>query len=203
MRNEAPLAPQEEDCGMPCGGNEAQKCGGPDRLSVYSNESIIVRPVPQLQKTDLPGSWQYVGCLTDLAGDKRTFPTNMLDLPDTNSAKSCLGECSKYGFSAGGMEYGRECYCGELSDPAKVGAEIVPDEQCNMACPGNDTTLCGAGNRIAYYNWMGPPLAEFSYPQGGAAGKYEFLIGGVVVPLITMQSINGKVTFLEKTGTGE
>lgn len=172
-------------------------------MSVYSNATIVVRPVPVIQKTDLPGSWKYMGCITDLAGDQRTFPINFLELPDTNSAKNCLSQCSKYGFAAGGMEYGRECYCGEVSDPDRVGAQIRPDSECNMVCPGNDTTLCGAGNRIAYYNWVGTPLSEFSYPTGSNAGKYELLIGGVVIPLITMQGINGKVTFLEKTGTGK
>jgi hypothetical protein len=45
-------------------------------------------------------------------------------------------------------------------------------------------------------------LADWSYPQGNAAGSYEFLIGGVVIPLITQQAINGKVVFTEKKGTG-
>jgi hypothetical protein len=33
-------------------------------------------------------------------------------------------------------------------------------------------------------------------------GKYEFLVPGIVVPLVATVGINDKVTFLEKTGTG-
>jgi hypothetical protein len=39
-------------------------------------------------------------------------------------------------------------------------------------------------------------------PTGIDAGQYEFLIGGVVIPLVTSYAVNGKVTFLEKWGTG-
>lgn len=40
-------------------------------------------------------------------------------------------------------------------------------------------------------------------PTGAAAGEYSLLIGGVVVPLLVSQTVNGKVTFVEKFGTGE
>ena len=71
-----------------------------------------------------------------------------------------------------------------------------------MACSGDPRYLCGAGNLLSVYTWTGTPLYTWHTPQGGAAGQYELLIGGVVVPLITSQTITGKVTFLEKHGTG-
>jgi hypothetical protein len=79
----------------------------------------------------------------------------------------------------------------------------VPDSECNTLCPGNGTVFCGAGNRISYYNWGGnSPLYTFSYGSGNSAGTYQFLTGGVVVPLISTPGVNGKITFLEKSGTG-
>jgi len=71
-----------------------------------------------------------------------------------------------------------------------------------MACSGDPQHICGAGNRISYYTWGGTPLYTWNRPTGNAAGQYQFLIGGVVVPLVTSQTIKGKVTFLEKWGTG-
>jgi Glyoxal oxidase N-terminus len=71
-----------------------------------------------------------------------------------------------------------------------------------MACSGDSTSICGSGNLLSYYAWTGTPLQQWSYPTGNAAGLYKFLIGGVVIPLITTVNINGKVTFLEKIGTG-
>ena len=70
-----------------------------------------------------------------------------------------------------------------------------------MACSGDPSFLCGAGNLISLYRWTGTPLYTWHTPQGNAAGAYQLLIGGVVVPLITSQTITGKVTFLEKHGT--
>jgi hypothetical protein len=71
-----------------------------------------------------------------------------------------------------------------------------------MACSGNSTYICGGPDRISYYAWTGTPLNTWEYASGNAAGEYQFLIGGVIVPLITNPGVNGKITFLEKFGTG-
>ena len=107
-----------------------------------------------------------------------------------------------FGFGAGGMSYGEECFCGDVGNVGAAGAELVPEETCNMVCPGNGTAICGAGNLITYYQWTGTPLQTWDYPTGDDAGRYEFLLGGVVVPLMTTVGVNGKITFQEKWGTG-
>jgi len=57
---------------------------------------------------------------------------------------------------------------------------------------------------MSYYAWNGPaPLYNFNFPTGTAAGQYSLLIGGVVVPLMTTQGVNGKAQFIEKYGSGE
>ena len=77
---------------------------------------------------------------------------------------------------------------------------MAPSTDCNMICSGNVTELCGAGNRLSYYTWAN--LTTFNYAPASSAGEYEFLIGGVVIPLITTAGVNGKITFVEKFGTG-
>lgn len=62
VRNEAPLT-DDADCSMGCSGNPDEKCGGPDRMSVYSKGDLIVLPYPAPQTGGLPGSWEYQGCL--------------------------------------------------------------------------------------------------------------------------------------------
>ena len=121
-----------------------------------------------------------------------------------NSATSCLTQCSNYGYMAGGMEYGEECYCGDAVDVTNAGSTVAPLSDCNVNCPGDSEYYCGGGNRISYYQWVSAtnPLYVFSYPTGINAGQYKFLIGGVVVPLLTTVGVNGKVTFVEKYGTG-
>lgn len=71
-----------------------------------------------------------------------------------------------------------------------------------MTCTGNATTICGGPSRLSLYTWTGPTLTAWNYASGNAAGQYELLIGGVVVALVTQAARNGKVTFLEKSGTG-
>ena len=74
-----------------------------------------------------------------------------------------------------------------------AGATSEPETDCNMACSGDPRYLCGAGNRLSYYNWIGPGMPIWNYPSGSAAGSYDFLIGGPVVPLMATQAINNKV----------
>lgn len=111
LRNAATTAP-ESDCGMNCGGNANEKCGAGNRLSVYSNSTspVTVYPVPSVQKTGLSGSWNYSGCIHDDApGGVRALPYQMI-LKTNNTANNCITQCSNFGFNAGGMEYGEECY---------------------------------------------------------------------------------------------
>lgn len=186
----------DSDCNMPCAGNSTEMCGAGNRLSVYSNAPLQVFQPPIQQKTNLTGYWQYAGCISD-STNSRTLPYQMI-LTNNNSANNCLATCSQYGFAAGGMEYGDECYCGDIADVVAANATTEPDTDCNMGCSGDPRYLCGAGNRLSYYNWVGPGMPIWNYPTGNAAGQYSFLIGGPVVPLMSTQTITGKVEFLEK-----
>ncbi|KAL9614738.1 MAG: hypothetical protein Q9167_000807 [Letrouitia subvulpina] len=104
---------------------------------------------------------------------------------------------------AGGMEYGTECYCGDVVDIDKNGGLPKPESDCKTTCPGDPRYVCGGGSRISYYAWsLDDPLYKWTYATGNAAGSYKFFVPGVVVPLITTVGVNGKVTFLEKHGTG-
>jgi hypothetical protein len=74
------------------------------------------------------------------------------------------------------------------------------DQYCNTLYSSDLIALCGGSNTINYYTWTG--LNTWNQAYGNAAGQYEFLIGDVVIPFITAQAITGKVTFVEKHGTG-
>lgn len=189
---------------MACAGNPNELCGAGNRLSVYSNSTanLTVYQVPTVQKTGLPKFWQYNGCLHDDAPDGlRALPYQII-LNNNNSANNCISQCSNFGYMYGGMEYGNECYCGDQGDVQTANVASAPESDCSTTCSGNATTICGGPRRLSLYTWTGPNLAKWNYASGNAAGAYQFLIGGVVVPLITQAARNGKVTFLEKSGTG-
>ncbi|KAK8232248.1 hypothetical protein HDK90DRAFT_467432 [Phyllosticta capitalensis] len=203
LQNSASLT-SDSDCSMPCSGNSTQKCGAGNRDSIWSNLTTIPSyGVPTAQNTSLPGSWKYQGCLIDNVNQVRVFP-NQIILSKNNTATNCLTQCSTYGYDAGGMEYGDQCFCGSKSDVLAAKATLAPESDCSFPCTGNVTTLCGAGNRISYYTWENStnPLYVWNYPQGNSAGSYEFFMGSVVIPLVATPMRNGKISFVEKSGTG-
>ncbi|KAF7536340.1 hypothetical protein G7054_g4595 [Neopestalotiopsis clavispora] len=189
-------------CNTPCSGDSKSMCGGPGYLSIVSNGAPPTFQPPVPQTSGLNSSWTYQGCFPDNLNNKRTLPWQLL-YPGTLTPSQCLYQCSQFGYSAAGLEYGQECYCGDPDNLASAGATKQPETDCNIACAGNASAICGGGSRLSTYYWTGSkPLWQFSYPAGNNAGTYSNLVGGVVTPLMTMQSITGKVTFLEKGGTG-
>merc|ERR1711977_468711 len=67
---------------------------------------------------------------------------------DGMTLESCASFCSP--FSMFGVEYGRECYCGNSLGAGSVKATNQAD--CNFLCPGDKTTYCGAGSRLQLYS---------------------------------------------------
>ncbi|RYP76919.1 hypothetical protein DL771_001472 [Monosporascus sp. 5C6A] len=194
--------PDESKCTTPCEGDPEQMCGGAGYLKIFSDgpPKTFLPPVPQ--EGGLNGTWTYQGCFEDNLNNQRTLPWQLY-FPETNSAELCLGKCAEFGYPVAGMEYGEECYCGDPIDVSNAGSTKRPESECNIVCSGNGSAICGGGSRLSLYQWTGEtPLYHFDYPEGDDAGEYSNLVGGVVTPLMTMESITGKVTFLEKFGTG-
>ena len=199
MLNGGALASADSQCGMTCAGNNTQACGGPDRMSVWSNITFQSYAPPKPQTTGLPGNFQYQGCLTDTP-QPRILPYEVQDFQTNLSVPLCLQRCMDFGFSAASVEYGTQCYCGDDIDRQAKGVPYLNEQQCNTACIGDPTAMCGGAGAMNYYT--SPGLVTWTNATGDAAGEYKFLIGGVVVPLITTMGRNGKVTFTEKHGTG-
>jgi hypothetical protein len=189
------------NCNMACTGNANELCGAGNYLSVYNVGNLTAYQAPTAQKTNLPGSWNYQGCYTDNVNNVRALFWQII-LTNNNTATSCLGLCQQYGYMAAGMEYCDECYCGDASALNASGSTQAPETDCQVPCSGDNPYYCGGGSRLPYYTWTGTPLQTFNYPTGPAMGSYQFLVGGVVVPLITTIGINNKVVFMEKSGTG-
>ncbi|KAG6856106.1 hypothetical protein H0H87_007358 [Tephrocybe sp. NHM501043] len=204
----------ESTCNQPCGGNATQACGGGNRLSVYTSTGTVkALPVPVPLKTGLPSLWQYKGCLREPTG-KRALPYQII-WPTNNTALACMTQCAAFGFPASGTEFGQECYCGDKTDPIAQGAVFGTEAECTLPCPGDPISLCGAGDRLTYYEYNGT-MNVWNTPTN--TGRYEsyrisvsalldgvfflFSVPGVTVPLIATLGINNKVTFLEKGGTG-
>lgn len=123
-----------------------------------------------------------------------------------NTNPNCLAQCQAFGYGAAATEYGQQCFCGDVQNVINAGATIRPDSECNMVCSQDEGTngghYCGGGSRMSYYVWnSSTALTSWTFAEGNDAGAYEFLIGGVVIPLVTSPARNGKVTYMEKFGT--
>ncbi|KAK3336500.1 glyoxal oxidase-like protein [Cercophora scortea] len=191
----------DSDCTSNCAGNANEKCGGGDRVSIVSKGAPVAFAPPTAQKSGLNGSWTYQGCVEDNVNQKRTFFWQLF-FPGTMTANLCLSRCAKYGYMAAGLEYGEECYCGDPANIATVGATFRPESECNVVCAGNSSAYCGGGGRLSTYFWTGTPMYSWDFPQDYRAGQYQFLINGPTIPLMTMETIKGKVSFISKWGTG-
>ncbi|THH31673.1 hypothetical protein EUX98_g2514 [Antrodiella citrinella] len=191
----------EADCDMACGGNATEACGGPNRLSVYTslpNGTVPSLPVPVVKTTDLPTGWNYNSCIMEGPNNARVFPNQIIS--DTNTTiDGCLIQCQAFGYPAAGLEFGTQCFCGDFSDVTENSAGPAAATDCSFPCTGDLIHLCGGAQRLTYYTFN-DTIDIWATPEN--IGQYEFLIGGVVVPLVATVGINGKVNFLEKFGTG-
>ncbi|KAJ7591598.1 hypothetical protein C8J56DRAFT_1137522 [Mycena floridula] len=186
----------ETTCSMGCAGNASEACGGPNRLSVYSSTKTVTVLAPPKKPTTLPGHWTYEGCYVD-SRDDRVLPWTIVSV-DNTTVEGCLNQCVEYGYDAAGLEAGDECYCGDGTDITDSGTTLANDGDCNSICSGDPTELCGGGFRLQTYSWNAT-INTWNAPAN--TGRYELLIGGLMVPLIATLGINNKVTLLEKSGT--
>ncbi|CAG8958428.1 hypothetical protein HYFRA_00011105 [Hymenoscyphus fraxineus] len=226
--NGGALAANQADCNVPCPGLPSTNCGAGNRISMMSVGTPQVFQAPGPQISGLPTGWTYSGCVGDNVVSAeaanvniQTFPYKVWD-KQTNTPEECIRQCGLFGFNAAGLEYGSQCFCGDVdnlliasmpststvpTDPDHytyaTPPSTYPDSECNAPCSGAPQYNCGSGNRLTYYSWNATdPLYKWDFPTGASAGQYSLLIGGKIVPLITSQTILGKVTFLEKSGTG-
>ncbi|KAF8130538.1 copper radical oxidase [Boletus edulis] len=147
---------------------------------------------PTIKKTNLPGGFQYQGCLAQPSTTMRVLPY-VVDYPKDNTVSGCLTRCADYGHSAAGVS-GEQCFCGDVADVNTNGGKYVAESDCHASCSGDATELCGGVLRLTTYYWKN--VYVFNAPEN--TGSYQFLIGGPMVPLIATVGINNKVSFLQK-----
>jgi hypothetical protein len=96
------------------------------------------RAVPQI-----PG-YDFTGCYTEATNMRALTGSAYFD--DLMTVEKCANACA--GFKHFGIEYGRECYCGNTINDGSVEAQLA---DCSFACPGDSSESCGAGDRLNLY----------------------------------------------------
>ncbi|KAJ8521357.1 hypothetical protein ONZ45_g1912 [Pleurotus djamor] len=129
----------DSECNQPCAGDPEEDCGAADRISIYYNGN----PSPTIQ--DPAGTFKYKGCYKDKVSD-RTLP-HQINFPFGLDPDDCTAACKEAGYRLAGLEYGRECWCGNSLD--SVAPE--PDSDCYMRCLGSHLHICGGPDRLTLY----------------------------------------------------
>jgi len=141
-----------EQCNMPCPGNPSNTCGGPDAMQVYSTGAGPYTTPPTSFLLTYNG-WQITECWEDENwhfGGARTLPHIPHNDPPAPSmtVEKCIDACAASTYTSAGLEYGQECWCGNVTYPV---GESVPSFECNMPCNGNAAENCGGSDRILIY----------------------------------------------------
>lgn len=92
----------------------------------------------------LTANYSYSGCYTETTSERTLSSKSYYD--DKMTVQKCAAACKAYDLF--GLEYGRECYCGNKT---RTGSVMVPNNECNFTCPGNKAQSCGGSNRLDLY----------------------------------------------------
>ncbi|WWD22596.1 hypothetical protein CI109_107089 [Kwoniella shandongensis] len=157
LSNGASLLKPSTDCSMSCDGNDAATCGGSNTLRLFvSNAALSALSADLTSKVvNLPTGWSTADTACVQEGTSGRALALASTTSDSMTVPTCLNYCSGLGFAYAGVEYGRECYCGNsLVNGASLS---LPSTTCNMKCTGDTATTCGGANGLQlYYN---PSLA--------------------------------------------
>lgn len=127
----------DTECDFTCPGASDEACGAGFRLNVFYNNLLNtaqVNPGP-------PGT-SRVGCFTDdvYARALSTFQAS----EDGMTVARCTSSCKATGYTLAGVEFGRECFCGNSVDNNAT----TTDEGCDMVCTGDNAEFCGGADRL-------------------------------------------------------
>jgi len=119
-----------------------------------------------------PAGYDYKGCFYDKSSNRmlreQYYVRNDLT-PDT-----CKDLCSGYKYF--GVEYAKECFCGDYLRHKEEKDEL----QCNYQCPGNSSIACGGKGRLNLYERKVQPVCPLGYEltPGDVPGRGDSIKSG-------------------------
>lgn len=141
-------------CAMPCAGNSKEICGGYYAMSLFvSTKANAAGLTSDLTANPtaitLPSGWAIAtaSCINEASGRALTGASYA---SDNMTVANCLNFCASGGFQYGGVEYGRECYCG--SSLVNGASFTSTSTNCGMPCSGDGTESCGGYYALQMYS---------------------------------------------------
>ncbi|KAL0953107.1 hypothetical protein HGRIS_004378 [Hohenbuehelia grisea] len=134
-------ATDSTQCNATCAGDKNEVCGASKRINIYHDDSVAEPSVSQ----SASGTWTYVGCYPDSTSN-RTLE-HRFDIPTGVTADSCTTACAANQYSYAGLEFGKECWCGNSTGNALAG----PEANCRTTCSAKHREFCGGNNALNVY----------------------------------------------------
>ena len=95
----------------------------------------------------------YLGCYID-SEDYRTFADNHYADTSAYTREKCFQHCRTNNKRYVAMQSGKDCWCG-ANDVAYDIHGKVPEAECDMACTGDPSTMCGGTYRNSVFDLQG------------------------------------------------
>ncbi|KAG6230812.1 hypothetical protein E4U34_007648 [Claviceps purpurea] len=124
----------------------------------------VVSPAPAPAPAPAPGpvisdgnaNFTYLACVAEPSRG-RLLATQILNHVNM-TIHMCLQTCWEYNYA--GVEYGRECWCGNTVNYGGNGGLTAPgrnvsNAECGFLCLGNGTEFCGGRMRVSMYERRG------------------------------------------------
>ncbi|EHK96804.1 putative fungistatic metabolite [Glarea lozoyensis 74030] len=140
------VAAPASDCKYACSGDKTETCGGDWRFNYYefgytpapsSTTSSATSATSSATSTSstaasptAPAGYTDAGCYTEATGQRALTGKSYFD--DSMTVEKCAAACTGYEWF--GVEYGRECYCGNTINDGSV---PTARSECSTPCPGN------------------------------------------------------------------
>ncbi|KAF7531875.1 hypothetical protein G7054_g8477 [Neopestalotiopsis clavispora] len=159
------------DCNMNCKNNKAslskQMCGGVNRMSVF-NVTTFAGPGAIKNNAD----WGYMSCFMEPQWGRAL--SNLVKPDDKMTINMCFDTCKAGGYSYAGLEYGRECWCGNTVAPnLEDASDPACAMQCDMVCGGNSGQMCGGRGAISLYQRNNKKRDHVDIYEGHHGGPSE------------------------------
>lgn len=117
-----------------------------DMLRIGQNASALL----SIKAADIvilpdPTTPVYAGCFAD--GSTRVLDGYTMGSSSLTN-RMCRDTCKQRGFKYAGTEYSTQCFCGNARPP-----QARPNAECNMACSGSSSEMCGGSWRLTVWQW--------------------------------------------------
>ncbi|KAH7107425.1 WSC-domain-containing protein [Auriculariales sp. MPI-PUGE-AT-0066] len=116
-------------------------------------------PAPTPTEPVQSGGWSDLGCYVDTVNPRSLTGAK---LAGGQTPSDCQNVCDARGFQYAGTEHGGECFC---ANELGAGTVPAPAAECNIACEGDASFMCGGSARLNLYQKGAASVAPAPAPN--------------------------------------